>query len=362
MQAIVTAAGLTLALTLPELRSSMPQLTPDFRSVSTHPTEPAQQEDAEPFTGVAATNFIQWSEDEQRLLTGSPSGDLLFFDAASGALVTRIAGGDAYCAFAVFLPGEAQVAASDYAGRLTVYDVASGKRLARQRGHDAEIAGTAVSSDGQTLVTSDKDGDAVVWSWSGTALKVVRRIENAVDDFANQVTLSPDGALMGVSGSASRADGTGEVSVYSTKTGSRVMRVVTPAFANSVEFSAKGDVIYVGTARGKVRGLMVASGGPASQPGGSGPQGIANARVVANDIALFYDARGPAGSYAACGDGKLRRVRFDGSTLWSSRADRSTCYFAALSPSGKRIATSGTEGALRIFGENGELLREIGGR
>ena len=327
----------------------------------TIPALSLRQSDPAAFEGVAATNFIQWSADGNHLLTGSPSGDMLFFEVDTGALKAQIKGGDSFSAFAVLLPGEKLIATSDYAGRLTLYDEESGSVIARKRGHEAEIACAACSPDGQRLATSDKEGDVVIWSWDGEELAIRHRIANAVEDFANQVTFSPDGTAVAVCGSASRADGTGEVAVYDAASAKRVMRAVTPAFVNSIEFDASGQTLYVGTARGKVRGLDVANGGPAQLPGGVGPQGIARARVVANDIALFYDEKGPAGAFAACGDGALRAVTFDGRTQWSVKADPSTCYFAALSPSGQRIATSGTDGTLKIFSLDGELIRSIGG-
>ncbi|MEL7239245.1 MAG: PQQ-binding-like beta-propeller repeat protein [Planctomycetota bacterium] len=307
------------------------------------------------FRGVAATNSVAWSADGATLLAGNPSGDLYLFDADTGALRRTISGGDAFVPFATFSPDETFIAAADYAGRLSIYETASGKLLARQRGHDAETTSAAVHPDGNAIATGGKDGNLVLWNWDGEQLTKVRQIDKAVRDFANQVAFNPEGSSVATTGFESREDRTGLVAVFDVQTGEPVMRVVVPAFANSIEFGPAGETIYVGTAVGKVRGYDVATGGPIRQD-------PADVEVVANDISLLVEDGRVTGVIAACGDGILRRATFDRGIDWAVRANGSICFYAALSPSGDRVATSGNDGSLRIFDTDGKLLRTIGGR
>lgn len=310
---------------------------------------------------AAAVNSVAWSRDASRLLTATGNGDLALFDAETGELTQRIDGPGAFVVFATFTPDDRQVVAADYAGQVTVFDVATGEAIAVARGHDAEAACLAVSPNRDRFASSDKAGNVVVWSWDGESLAIERRLDAAVGDFANQVAFDPAGRRLATCGSASRDAGTGEVVVFDVATGEEVTRALLPAFANAVEFSGDGEAIYVGLANGTVRGINVSTGGPAGNPDGAGPQDLAKVRVVANDIALLLGDDGqPRETIAAGGDGLLRRANFNGSAAWSVRADPSVCYYAALSPDGSRVATSGNDGALRLFdAADGALIREI---
>ena len=310
------------------------------------------------FEGAAATNSIDFSADGSRLLAAGSTGQLHVFDTASGELSSVIPGADAFVVFAAFSPDDAQIAAVDYAGRLSIYDAGSGERLARQRGHDTETAGLDFGSG--RLATSDKDGNVVVWSWTNGELSQLRRIDGAVGDFANQVVLSPDSKTVAACGSASREDGTGEVAIYDIDSGERVGRIVTPNYVNSLEYAPDGKLIYAGSAGGKVRGYNLATGGPAGASSGVGPQDLADVRTIANDISLVITQGNVTEVIAAGGDGRLRRADFNGNTRWTVRADEGACYYAALSPDGTIVATSGNDGKLRLFdADTGELRRTI---
>ena len=105
---------------------------------------------------------MDFSQDGRRLVAGFADGVVEVWDAASGARLTRFAGGTGLGTVQFDRRGEFVVPGDDD-GVARVWRVGDGRALAVLSGHTAAIVRARFSPDGQRVVTGSSDGSARVW-------------------------------------------------------------------------------------------------------------------------------------------------------------------------------------------------------
>jgi WD40 repeat protein len=199
--------------------------------------------------------------------------------------------------------------------------------------HDGWLNAAVPSRDGRSVATGGQDGTVRVWNLGHR--RVVATIRGHHEDVYD-TSLSPDGgrvASVGRDGvvAIARADGRRR----------HVLRHFRDAFATSVEFIPDGRRLVVGVSDGTVRLL------PIDGPG----KGV----VLGRHGGFVYEAR-------------LNR---DGTKVVSANADQATRIWdikhgtsvslahpadvtsASFSPNGRRVATAGSDGKVRIWASDG---------
>ncbi len=262
-------------------------------------------------TGKAVRDFaehggeissVSWSPDDRRLLTSCFDGTVRVWDAETGKelKVLKQAGGSDCAAW---LPDGKRVLTTPWSGEnvIRLWDVESGQVLRTFTGHKEAAITVVVAADGQTALTTGKDGTVRLWN--------LRPIEPAVLDAhegeAWAVAFSPDGKLLATAG----AD--------------RTVRL----------WDVSGDRERPGYGR-PVRRLEGLSGNVfcvAFSPDGK--------RLAAGDGDLFGGPRGEVRVW------DVER----GTVLATLRGHTGTVRAVAFSPDGKLLASAGYDRTVRLW-------------
>lgn len=148
-----------------------------------------------PHGGVASANF---STDSKEIVSGSWDGTANIWNAATGAVRTKLVGrhaGPVHCA--VFSPDpESKMIATASADRTVVlWNSQTGKFIKRLVGHKDAINWVSFSPDGRHLLSASNDSSAIVWDLGSG--KPMRTIDH--DSEVIKAIYSPDGKRIATS-------------------------------------------------------------------------------------------------------------------------------------------------------------------
>ena len=226
-----------------------------------------------------------------------------------------------------FSPNGTKLASEGMDAQLVVWDVASGQDQAMLPARfDALVTGLAFSLDGTKLASVGDNAEILVWEVSSGRL---------LQDFAGHSGLVEEVAF-GASGQTLASVGTdGQVIVWDLQTGAE-------RFASDLPG-------YPTVASGQTSGASLSAGGqsdalPTTVSAVSGPAGDAGTSVSGNQV------QGTTGQAAT--QSKARR---------HSRRDWKGITSLALSPTGQRVGSSHSGGAVRMWNDGlGELSADAG--
>jgi WD40 repeat protein len=196
------------------------------------------------------------------------TGEILFWDATTGALVRRVAAhGTNLTGLALNRAGDILASAGYEPGNvidgtyhIRLWDVAQGTMIAMLAGHTKQIDDLRFSPDGTLLVSGDQYGLVRLWSVPGgqpvrdfaTGPFGVTNVAGN-NQFGRSVAFSPDGTKVASSGVDWRITGhTGVIALWSVADGSLVGNLHSLAEANlgKLVWSPAGDLLAAGTGLG----------------------------------------------------------------------------------------------------------------
>ncbi len=276
---------------------------------------------------VAAS--VAYSPDGKTLVSGSHSGPVRVWDAATGKELRVLRNTGGVCALAVS-PDGTRVAVGNWDRSVKLWDLNTGAQLRQLSGHGGEVISLRFSPDGKTLVAGCGDGGAYFWDH---ATAMLRRRVSAHAGAVRCVAFSSDGKLLATCGADKL------VRVWDAAAGTEQFRFTGhTAQVNAVAF-APGGTFLASCGRDQTARLWDRTG-----------KELRSIRQVGwpEGIAVSPDGKSLA---VACGWGGEVRVwdltskkdtpRWRG---WQPQAIR-----VAFSPYGKKLVSCGWEPTLRVW-------------
>ncbi|MEV4033734.1 nSTAND1 domain-containing NTPase [Streptomyces umbrinus] len=250
----------------------------------------------------------------------------------------------------VFSPDGDTVATSDVDGEVSLWDTGSGRLRSKLPAHNESVNVMAFSQDGRTLAVTDR-GTVRLWDTDSgrhhTSLRLRATVAGAESDVSVfSMALSPDGRTL----ATGNTDGT--VRMWNTQTGrhhTTLPRQTGPGVF--VAFSPDGHALATTSFDGAVR-LWNADTGRLrrSLPGHTGPVNAVAFSPDSRTLALATTGRDSAMQLWDADTGRLRR----------SLPGRATSV--VFSPDGRTLATTSGDRTVRLWdADTGRLRRSLPG-
>ncbi|KAL2885559.1 Vegetative incompatibility protein HET-E-1 [Ceratocystis lukuohia] len=184
-------------------------------------------------------NSVVFSNDGQRLASGSSDSTVKIWDATSGACLGTLEGhGDAVSSV-VFSNDGQRLASGSWDFKVKIWDATSGACLQTLEGHSGSVYSVAFSNDGQRLASGSEDSTVKIWdATSGACLQTLEGHSGSV----YSVAFSNDGQRL-VSRSS---DST--VNIWDATSGACLQTLEGHSYSvNSVVFSNDGQRLASGS-------------------------------------------------------------------------------------------------------------------
>lgn len=146
-------------------------------------------------TGV---NAVAYSPDGVFLASGSQDGQVILWDAYTGATLRTLEGHTDSVNSLAFSPDGALLASGSTDTSIILWDVKSGEKLRTLSGHRKAVTSVAFSPDGKNLAAASQDSTLTVWQVDTGDLvnTLVASISQKLASGFSHVLYSPDGRLL----------------------------------------------------------------------------------------------------------------------------------------------------------------------
>jgi eukaryotic-like serine/threonine-protein kinase len=278
----------------------------------------------------AAAYFVCFSPDGKLLATASADGTARVWDVETGQLRFNLAGHTNEVNCVVFAPDGKTLATASEDGTVRLWDGSTGAFRETLWKHDCEVVGVAFNPANGQLACSARDG--VLTIWDCTSSHLIETIHAHSGRKIDDLTFSPDGKLLATAG----ADSTVGLRRSSAPSDPFVgFKVYDPL---AVGFSHDGQFLAVGHMNG-ARIFSVRTGEFVSQihfPG----QYVRSVQFSADDSSLLTVGDQSTASLVDLTTGET----------WDPfGTPAAVLWCAAVSPSGKLVATTDSTGKLVIW-------------
>ncbi len=273
-----------------------------------------------------AVNSVGFSPDGKRIV----SSDMKVWDAATGKLVLALPFGGHQMAVSsvAFSPDGKQIVTASFDWALKLWDASSGKEVRKLTGHRFFVNSAAFSPDGKRIVSGSRDNTLKLWdAHTGQDLLTLRGHTRPVHNVAS----SPDGKRII---SLSKDD---TLKIWDAVTGQSLLTLhgLSGGFT-SVALSADGQRLVTGRPDGAVQVWDAWNSQIA--------RSLAEDDMPASSMVFTPDSRRLVVGYGSGGNGDGYLKVWDlqkGEAILSVKGHANTGVILAVSPDGKRIATSG---------------------
>ena len=294
---------------------------------------------------------VAFSRDGKFLATGGNDKTVKVWDVSTRQVVHSLTGHKSAVFGVTFSPDGRFVASAGEDSTVRLWDLTGGEKPRVLTGHENRVYSVSFSSNGQMLASAGKDGTAKLWD-TATG-KVVHTLKGHTGEIFG-VTFSPTGQLVATSG----LDRT--VRVWDVATGKEALppREHTGRIYG-ISFDRDGNRLISASTDGSLEcEFSIDSRGVTSQPSGNGTIRIwepATGREVVTirgqpgviySAALSPDGRRVASTLGA--DLKIWDVE-SGQEVLTLTGHKGMVHGLVFSPDGQRLASTAHDGALRVW-------------
>jgi WD40 repeat protein len=347
---------------------------------------------------IPMAGMVAFSPDGKTLAIGDSNGTLKLWDTGTGEEIHALSGHLNLISDFSFSPAGRFLASASFDGQVKIWDVASGAQVGVIKGFDDQGTGVDFNPDGKRLATVDQGGNVHVWNlapviepnsgeidpfeiteilfnrqlpervndvdfspdgqrlavfiprmriivWDVDSGEQVLEISE-VTDFASSIAYSPDGEYL--------AGGSGELgtAVWDAETGERMMLFPETAPITEVAFSQDGQTLATSAKDGVVSLWDIESN-------------ARRYRFSGQSTGFNFLAFSPDGNRVAVGNDPQSTSLWDvsptgGGEVLTIPAHGGKVHDAIYNPAGTKIASTGEDGALRVWDAiTGELLHDL---
>lgn len=292
---------------------------------------------------AARVYSVVFSPDGSRVASASWDGTAAVWEAAGAAKPVSVVRAHRNKVWSIaFSPDGAFLASGGTDATIVISDVETGRTERVLQGAGHTVTGLAFDASGTRLVSFTREGTARWWEYPAPDREPTVRL----DALAMSVALDADGKRMAIGRSDGRVElwGTSPlVREADWRTGGGQVWLV--------GFDAEGSRAYVGGLTGKIREVDTRDGTILRE-------------LSLNDFAVFRSelngARDRLAVSMESGEAMVIDLARMEVVFQVQAVEDGSCFSAAWSADGRRFATSGTGGVVRIWdGSDGRLLREI---
>jgi eukaryotic-like serine/threonine-protein kinase len=324
---------------------------------------------------------VAFSPDGQRIVTGSAKMKVKIWDAATGKDLLTVTAHSGRITGVAFSPDGRRIVSSSWDKTAMIWDAATGRELHTLKGHAGVVFSAAFSPDGRRIVTGSSDQTAKIWD-AETALEIFTLKGHAA--MLRSVAFSPDGHRIATASEDNSAR------VWDAERGQEIPMLGGHARdVNSIAFRPDGERLVTSsgdniarvwdTATGRVVLSLGGKGGSPAIPGvwsvAFSPDGQRIVTGGQDKLAKVWDAEtgqellaldhanavlsavfSPDGKLIAAGVGWYGEQRVGEVKVWDTATGQlrftlqaTPAWAVAFSPDGKRLATGGANGAVKLW-------------
>jgi hypothetical protein len=310
---------------------------------------------------------VAFSPDGKVLAAGSGRSGILFWDAATGRVLRRIEGADVGDQVAYSPDGKTLVSTRNWqqgeaGGVVHFWQAATGRPRGFLRGDDNLIRCVAFSPDGKRLAAHSqwgawRPGAVRVWELS-TGKEVLHVPTNSA---GHTIAFSPDGKLLAF-------DVEYTVRLCRADTGKELFRLqghqevagrarINSGYVNALAFSSDGKLLASASCDGTARIWDVATGKALRVL--EGHRGFVDAVLFlpGGEVLATGGEDGTIRLWEAATGRQRRGFRAHGGSARPGGDPRRDVFALALSPDGRRLASAGRDGAVKVWEVAGLLAR-----
>lgn len=277
-------------------------------------------------------DYVAWSPDASRFVSGASDGSLIVWDAVTGKSVWTLEGQEGHVTAVAWSPDSTRIASSALNNAIQITDASTGDPIRMLEGHTGEVYSVTWSPDGSLMASTSADSSVCIWSVeTGDIAKTFAGMET---NPGNRIAFDPEGSRIAV------GLNTGNVEVRDVATGEILLDLTDGHIGavNSIAWSHDATRIASGGLDGSLRIWDTATG---RSDRNDGHEKSVTSVAWSPDDTILASASEDTSILLRDADSSRVIQEFRGHSLGVSSI--------AFSPSGSKIVSASKDKTLRVW-------------